>query len=158
VRLTWDDEEGSHATGWQRCSFRYAKSDAEYDAEMRDETVLHYAAQHLSDQAQREAITARKRGDLAGARMATQAGVSRLAALGLREGDVVFASERQSLADMEVDLSAEQTDPLLLKERYYQSQLRSRGKSDLRRIRPTQNNDLTPPKAPEDGTPPASGS
>jgi Ca-activated chloride channel homolog len=158
VRLTWDDEEGSHATGWQRCGLRYAESDAEYDAEMRDETVLHYAAQHLSDQAQREAITARKRGDLASARMATQAGVSRLAALGLRESDVVFTSERQSLADMEVDLSAEQTDPLLLKERYYQSQLRSRGKSDLRRGQPTQNDKLTPPKDPKGGAPPSSGS
>jgi Ca-activated chloride channel homolog len=158
VRLTWQDEDGSHATAWQRCSFRYAESDAEYDAEMRDETVLHYAAQHLSDQAQREAITARKRGDLASARMATQTGVSRLAALGLRESDEVLASERQSLADMQVDLSAEQTDPLLLKERYYQSQLRSRGKFDLRRSQPTQSENPTPPKDPQSGTPPASGS
>jgi Ca-activated chloride channel family protein len=158
VRLTWQDEDGSHATAWQPCRFRYAESGAEYVAEMRDETVLHYAAQHLSDQAQREAITARKRGDVASARMATRAGASRLAALGLRHNDAVLASEQQSLADMEVDLSAEQADPHLLKERYYQSQLRSRGKLDLRRPQPTQNANPTPPTDPHGGTSPASGS
>jgi hypothetical protein len=90
--------------------------------------------------------------------MATQAGVSRLAALGLRDSDNVFATERQSLADMQVDLAADLTDPLLLKERYYQSQLRSRGKFDLRRSQPTQSENLTPPKDPQSGTPPSSGS
>jgi Ca-activated chloride channel family protein len=158
VRLTWQDEDGSHASAWQPCRFRYAESAAEYDAEMRDETVLHYAAQHLSDRAQREAITARKRGDLASAQLATQTGVARLGALGLRESDDVLASERQSLADMQVDLSADQADPLLLKERYYQSQLRSRGKLDLRRSRPAGNENPTPPKDPKGGTPPTTGS
>jgi Ca-activated chloride channel family protein len=131
MRLTWEDQAGSHATAWQRCAFRYAESDAAYDAEVRDETVLHYAAQHLSDSAQREAIRARKRGDLEHARSATRAAFSRLAALTL-DDDAVLAEEIKSLKAMEDELEDAKPDLATMKERYYQSQLRSTSKRDLR--------------------------
>ena len=147
------------------CTFRYAESDAEYDAEMRDETVLHYAAQHLSDRAQREAIGARKRGDLQSAQTTTRAALSRLDALGLRQGDHVRSHEVQSLEAMNVELAVPTPDALVLKERYYQSQLRARSKPDLRerQHRLGRTGDVASPKddaAPGDptsGTPPPSG-
>ena len=165
VRLTWEDEAGSHSTDWQVCTFRYAESDAEYDAEVRDETVLHYAAQHLSDRAQREAIGARKRGDLQSAQTTAREVLFRLGALGLREGDHIRSQEVQSLEAMNVELAAPMPDALTLKERYYQSQLRARSKSDLRegQHRLGRTGDVPSPKddaAPSDptsGTPPPSG-
>ncbi len=166
VRLTWQDEAGSHTTAWQRCSFRYAESDALYDEEMRDETVLHYAAQHLSDRVQREAIGARKRGDLASAQTSAQAALSRLAALGLRAGDDIQKHEVESIKAMQAELESPAPDSIILKERYYQSQLRARSKSDLReRMRPSGRDGDAPPPTdtsaqgdPKRGTPPALGS
>ena len=139
MRLTWEDQAGSHTTAWQRCAFRYAESDAAYDAELRDETVLHFAAQHLSDNAQREAIRARKLGDLERARTATRAAFSRFASLTLGGDDEVLAEEIKSLTAMEDELSAAKPNPASLKERYYQSQLRATSKRDLREWQRRQN-------------------
>lgn len=166
MRLTWEDQVGSHTTAWQRCTFRYAESDAAYDAELRDETVLHYAAQHLSDNAQREAIRARKRGDLGHARTATRAAYSRLAALTLGD-DEVLAEEIKSLKAMEDELSDVKPDLASLKERYYQSQLRSTSKRDRRERKQRQDvptagaqpsEDDSAPDDPTSGTPPSAGS
>lgn len=166
MRLTWQDEAGSHRSAWQQCTFHYAQSDTVYDAETRDETVLHYAAQHLSDRAQREAIRARKRGDLERARTTTRTALSGLAALTLREDDNVLADELKSITAMEDELWAIAPDLASLKERYYQSQLRSSSKPDLRqgrKRRPARNVGAQPPEngpAPNDlqgGTPPSAG-
>ncbi|MGO8951190.1 MAG: VWA domain-containing protein [Ktedonobacterales bacterium] len=166
VRLTWQDEAGSHMTAWQQCTFHYAQSEAAYDAEMRDETVLHYAAQHLSDRAQREAIGAHKRGDLASAQTTARAALSRLAGLGLRAGDTIRKQEVESLSVMQDELAAPAPDSITLKERYYQSQLRARSKSDLRERMRRSGRDVDPPPPtdnsaqgnPKSGTPPAAGS
>ncbi len=149
MRLTWQDEAGSHTTAWQRCTFRYAASEAAYDAEARDETVLHYAAQHLSDRAQREAIHARKRGDLEHVQTTTRAAFSRLAALSLGEDDDVLAGEWKSLKAMEDELSAQALDAASLKERYFQSHIRASGKPDLRERRRRQKDRNTTSQPPE---------
>ncbi len=149
ARLTWQDEAGSHTSDWQPCTFRYAESDAAYDSEPRDETVLHYAAQHLSDRAQREAIHARKRGDLESVQSTARAAYSGLAALGLAEEDDVVAYEVQSLMAMEGELAARAPDSATLKERYFQSQTRASGKSDRRQSQhPSRNT-----SSPDDSTP-----
>jgi Ca-activated chloride channel homolog len=164
VRLTWADEAGNHETDWERCTFRYAESDAAYEAEIRDETVLHFAAQHLSDRAQREAISARKRGDLESAMTTARSAISGLAALGLRKGDHVLSEEVQSLEAMNSELAAPKPDSATLKERYYQSQLRARSKPDLRGRGPSDHQDATPPTdtstqgGPKGETPPSAGS
>lgn len=133
VRLSWEDESGRHHTSWQQCTFRYAESEAAYDAELRDETVLHYAAKHLSDRAQREAISARKSGDMRRARLASQTARSSLDRLTLGLDDEIVAGEMKSLLEMEDELASHTLDAGSLKERYYQSQLRARSKPDLRR-------------------------
>jgi Ca-activated chloride channel family protein len=164
VRLTWSDAAGTHATDWQRCTFRYAESETAYEDEIRDETVLHFAAQHLSDRAQREAISARKRGDLESARAAARSAISGLAGLGLREGDQVWEHEVQSLEVMNTELAAPRPDSATLKERYYQSQTRSRSKLDLRGRGQADHPSATPPKdtstegGPMGETPPSAGS
>ncbi len=161
VRLTWQDEVGSHTTAWQQCAFRYAESDAAYDAESRDETVLHYAAKHLSDRAQREAIRARKGGDLERVRTTTRDALFSLSRLALSQDDAVLIDELKSLAAMEDELSALLPDSVLLKERYYKSQLRASSKPDLRerdRRRLARNADPQPPNDPAGGTPPPAGS
>ncbi len=161
VRLTWQDEAGSHATAWQRSAFRYAESDAAYDAEPRDETVLHYAAKHLSDRAQREAIRARKGGDLERARTTSREVRFSLSSLALSQDDDVLLDELQSLAAMEDELSALTLDSASLKERYYRSQLRASSKPDLRernQRRQSRNVDPQPPNDPAGGTPPPAGS
>jgi Ca-activated chloride channel family protein len=164
VRLSWVDEDGSHETDWQRCTFRYAESDAAYEAEMRDETVLHFAAQHLSDRAQREAITARKRGDLQGAMATARSAISGLAGLRLPKGDQIWEHEVQSLEVMNTELAAPRPDSATLKERYYRSQTRSRSKPDLRESGPSDHPFATPPQdtstqgGPQQETPPSGGS
>lgn len=168
VRLTWQDEAGSHTTAWQRCAFRYAESDAAYDAEARDETVLHYAAQHLSDRAQREAIRARKGGDLERARTTSRDALLRLAGLSLGNDDDVVVGELLSLKAMEDELSAQMLDSPSLKERYFRSQLRSSSKPDLRdwdrQRRPARSRapqlpaDHPAPNDPAGGAPPPAGS
>ncbi len=167
VRLTWQDEAGSHTTAWQQCAFRYAESDAAYDAEARDETVLHYAAKHLSDRAQREAIRARKGGDLERVRTTSRNAFLSLSSLALSADDDVLIDELKSLAAMEDELSALAPDSASLKERYYQSQLRSRSKPDMREwdkrrqrrdADPQPPNDHPAPNDPADGTLPPAGS
>jgi Ca-activated chloride channel homolog len=158
ARLSWQDEAGSHTSDWQPCTFRYAESDAAYDSEPRDETVLHYAAQHLSDRAQREAIRSRKQGDLAGAQATAQAAYRSLSALKLAAGDSVVAGEVQSIMAMEGELAAPAPDSATMKERYYQSQLRASSKSDRRQSqRPSDDSTSTPPQNPSapGGTPTA---
>jgi Ca-activated chloride channel family protein len=160
ARLSWQDEAGSHTSEWQSCTFRYAESDAVYDSEPRDETVLHYAAQHLSDRAQREAIHARKQGDLESARSTARAAYTGLAALGLAQEDDIVAGEVQSLMAMESELAAPAPDSATMKERYFQSQLRASGKSDRRQSqRPSGNSGLVPPGDPSQrgGTPTSGG-
>lgn len=161
VRLTWQDDAGSHASAWQGCSFRYAASEAEYEAEPRDETVLHYAAQHLSDRAQRDAISAWKRGDVKRARSTTQAALSALARLALQKDDTVLATELRSLLATENELEAPALDPLVLKERYYRSQTRASGKTDLRESKSSmqsgrqwgRQDNMSQPLSTEDGGP-----
>jgi Ca-activated chloride channel family protein len=158
ARLTWQDEAGSHTSEWQPCTFRYAESDAAYESEPRDETVLHYAAQHLSDRAQREAIHARKRGDLESVQATAQSAYLRLASLGLAEEDSIVAGEVQSIMKMEGELAAPAPDSATLKERYFQSQLRASGKSDRRQgQRPSSTSGSTPPQDPAPGGTPTAG-
>jgi Ca-activated chloride channel homolog len=146
VRLTWVDESGDHETNWQRSTFSYAESDTLYEAETRDETVLHFAAQHLSDRAQREAISARKRGDLESAMATARSAISGIVSLGLAKGDQVWEREVQSLEVMNTELAAPRPDSATLKERYYRSQTRSRSKPDLRERGPLDHPFATPPQ------------
>lgn len=131
ARLTWRDEAGDHEGEWQGTSFRYAATDAEWEAEPRDETVLHFAAQHLSDRTQRESIRLRKGGDVAGSRMLLRTGMDALGMM-LPDGDAFRQAEERELEMTAFELSAPAYSPATAKERYFKSQTRSAGKQDLR--------------------------
>lgn len=131
ARLTWHDAAGDHEGEWQSASFRYAASEAEWEAEPRDETVLHFAAQHLSDRTQRESIRLRKGGDVAGALHVARMSMGALAAM-LPPADAVRLEEEQALNYTVAEVSEDFLDAALAKERYFRSQTRSSGKRDLR--------------------------
>ena len=131
ARLTWRDEAGEHEAEWQSASFRYAATDAEWEAEPRDETVLHFAAQHLSDRTQRESIRMRKGGDRAGAMRLARTSMGALASM-LPPLDAVRLEEEQALNLTVAEIDEDVLDAGLAKERYFRSQTRATGKSDLR--------------------------
>ncbi len=131
ARLTWRDEAGEHEGEWQGASFRFAASDAEWEAEPRDETVLHFAAQHLSDRTQRESIRLRKGGDQAGAMRVARMAMVSLDTM-LPADDAIRQAEERELQMTVSELSAPAYSPATAKERYFKSQTRAAGKHDLR--------------------------
>ncbi|MFI5271850.1 MAG: VWA domain-containing protein [Ktedonobacterales bacterium] len=129
-RLVWTHEGTEHATDWQSITFRYA-DEAAYDAEECDKTVLHFAAQHLSDRTQRESIRVRKSGDMVGSAAVAQFGLSTLRGMGLGD-DPLLLAEIQQMEETSRMVAEEQLDFGTAKERFYRSQTRSSGKRDLR--------------------------
>jgi Ca-activated chloride channel family protein len=146
ARLTWRDETGDHESTWQSANFRYAASDAEWEAEPRDETVLHFAAQHLSDRTQRESIRLRKQGDLAGSGQLRQMAVFSLGKM-LPPGDAIRLAEEHELQQMDDDTGVA-FNPARAKERYFRAQSRASGKRDLRGPSDA-NGPQSPPKPPD---------
>lgn len=130
ARLTWRDAAGEHEGEWQSASFHYAASEAEWEAEPRDETVLHYAAQHLSDRTQRESIRLRKSGDLAGSAHVVHMAMASLDTM-LPASDAIRQLEEYELRQTEDEMGTA-FRPAIAKERYYRAQTRAAGKRDLR--------------------------
>lgn len=131
ARLTWRDAAGDHEGEWQSLALRYAATDAEWEAEPRDETVLHFAAQHLSDRTQRESIRLRKSGDQARALRVTHAAMEALDMM-LPDSDAFRQAEERELRMTAFELSQSEYSAPISKERYFRSQTRSAGKRDLR--------------------------
>lgn len=128
-RLVWQSGGAERSTPWEEVRFRYA-AEAACDEELYDPGVMHWVGLHQADRARREATERSRRGDLAGARQTLRGVSRRLSAYAGSDPDLQAALNE--LKETEGLVAEAPAAPMIAKEIYYQSQLRSRGKQDRR--------------------------
>lgn len=129
ARIVWSDGRREQATEWREVRFTGAPNSA-CDAEPRDAEAMRIIGRHQTEQARRDAARQSKLGDLPGARRTLR---MKAAAIRAYAGDDADLQEALSdLADIEAQVATAPAAPLTLKEQYYQSSIRSRGKRDRR--------------------------
>jgi Ca-activated chloride channel homolog len=129
ARVLWTAGGAEHASEWTEVRFTYA-DEAAVAAEPVDASVIEAAGQHLADRTHREAIRLSKSGDIAGARRTMSHSRDLLAGYALASPSL--APELADIDERQRQIEEGPLDPRIAKEAYFQRQMRSSGKRDLR--------------------------
>jgi Ca-activated chloride channel homolog len=129
TRVLWTASGAEHASDWIEVRFTYA-DDAAVAADTVDASVIEVAGQHVADRAHREALRQSKSGDIAGARRTMSRSRSLLAGYALASPSL--APELADIDERQHQIEEGPIDPRIAKEAYFQRQMRSSGKRDLR--------------------------
>ncbi|MCC6628065.1 MAG: VWA domain-containing protein [Chloroflexi bacterium] len=125
ARLVWQVDGREWQSAWETVRFTYA-SHAACDAEVRDAAVMHWVGLHHAARAEREAVRLLNENRDADATTLLAHVSARIAS---------YAGDDESLQGAVQSLAAPPA-PAERKERYFQSQTRSRGQKDLRAPQP----------------------
>jgi Ca-activated chloride channel homolog len=128
-RLLWVNADGeTMSTDWQESVLTYA-SHGECDREARDPDVMRLVGLRHSERAQREAIKLSRQGDFDRAKATLHAVECRIGEYAGSDAELNEAIARLREAETECVYNA---DPLRRKERYFASQIMSKGQQDYR--------------------------
>jgi Ca-activated chloride channel homolog len=134
ARVVWLAGGEEHSTPWQEVGFTYADNRS-CDAERREHmnpAAMHWVGLHHAERARREATQLSRRGDVHGARSLVEKVAKRIAEYAGNDPELHAAI--QELRALSQELLERPMDAAEAKERYFQSQRRSRGQKDFRTI------------------------